>query len=271
MLLPDPLPCLSVPGVLALHQTTILGKAEPCGLAGDPEMHYGLELARRGYVVLAPDSITMGERVTEGAPPTDTDGYYRSGPRTSAVGRMVTDHRQALSVLAALPMVTPDTIGVVGHSLGGYSALFLAGTDERVAAAVCSCGFGMFGADPQPGRWSRDGFDHIPRLRDDLATGRVPWEWHEILALVAPRPVHVYGDAADEVFPNAPAIRAGLAQVAELYERLGVPGHFESTSARVGHHFPAEARQRVYTFLDRVLRAPAPPRHHRPGNAPTTS
>ena len=44
-----------VPGILALHQTTPLGKMEPAGLGPNENKHYGLELAKRGYVVLVPD------------------------------------------------------------------------------------------------------------------------------------------------------------------------------------------------------------------------
>src|SRR5439155_26634487 len=49
-----------LPAVVAIHQdgnrpTTDIGKSEPAGLAGDSDQHYGLELARRGYVVVCAD------------------------------------------------------------------------------------------------------------------------------------------------------------------------------------------------------------------------
>ena len=53
------------PGVLAIHQHANryeLGKVEPAGLAGDPQYAYGLELCRRGYVVLCPDLLCFEER-----------------------------------------------------------------------------------------------------------------------------------------------------------------------------------------------------------------
>src|SRR5829696_3417643 len=52
-------------GVFAHHQHAgqfHLGKSEVAGLAGNPEQAYALELARRGYVVLAPDAICFEER-----------------------------------------------------------------------------------------------------------------------------------------------------------------------------------------------------------------
>jgi hypothetical protein len=50
-----------VPGILALHQTTPLGKMEPAGLGPNENKHYGLELAKRGYVVLVPDYPSFGD------------------------------------------------------------------------------------------------------------------------------------------------------------------------------------------------------------------
>src|SRR5207248_6923513 len=39
-----------VPAVLCLHQTVPIGKDEPAGLGGKPNLRYALELAERGYV-----------------------------------------------------------------------------------------------------------------------------------------------------------------------------------------------------------------------------
>ena len=39
-----------------------LGKTEPAGLAGDPEHHTGVALARLGCVVLCPDALCFEER-----------------------------------------------------------------------------------------------------------------------------------------------------------------------------------------------------------------
>ena len=50
-----------VPGILCLHQTISIGKAEPAGLGGSPNLNYALELAQRGYVTLAPDYPNFGE------------------------------------------------------------------------------------------------------------------------------------------------------------------------------------------------------------------
>src|SRR5262245_26508246 len=50
-----------LPAVLCFHQTTSIGKSEPAGLGGNPNLHYALHLAKRGYVTLAPDYPSFGQ------------------------------------------------------------------------------------------------------------------------------------------------------------------------------------------------------------------
>ncbi|WP_313129348.1 hypothetical protein [Anaerocolumna sp.] len=53
------------PAILINHQHNRehhLGKSEVCGLAGNPLQAFGPELAKKGFVVLVPDSICFEER-----------------------------------------------------------------------------------------------------------------------------------------------------------------------------------------------------------------
>jgi hypothetical protein len=54
------------PAMLALHPTHKDGKADIASSEGRANRQYGLELVSRGYVVLAPDTITAGERIYAG-------------------------------------------------------------------------------------------------------------------------------------------------------------------------------------------------------------
>ncbi|MEI5604682.1 hypothetical protein, partial [Streptomyces brasiliscabiei] len=47
--------------MLCLHQTTAIGKGEPAGLGGLPNLHYAHELAMRGFITLAPDYPSFGD------------------------------------------------------------------------------------------------------------------------------------------------------------------------------------------------------------------
>ncbi|SCL26733.1 Alpha/beta hydrolase family protein [Micromonospora rhizosphaerae] len=242
------------PAVLALHPTVGTGKADVAAPDGRANRRYGVELVERGFVVLAPDTITAGERVPYGEQPFHTASFYAGNPGWTAVGRMLVDHVQAIELLCALDVVDPNRIGAIGHSLGGYNSIFLAGLDERVRAVTASCGFSVFADDPDPGRWGeRDWFSHIPRLSQDLASGEVPFEWHEIAALVAPRPMFAWCAKQDDIFPHWPAIAAGVAELARLYGVLGHPENLEFVLGDGGHDFPPPARQAAYAFLERWL------------------
>lgn len=236
--------------VVALHPTNEVGKDSIAGPEG--YRPYGVELAERGFVVLAPDTLTAGERIEDGEKPYHTRLFYERNPGWTAHGRMITDHRQSVEVLCSLPEVDIDRVGAIGHSLGAYNAIYLAGLDERVRATVASCGAAMFVDDPEPGRWGqRDWFSHLPRLSEDLANGVVPFEWHEIASLVAPRSLFVFSTRADVHFPNPHAIAAGMAQLGKLYDELG--GRLEFVLEDGPHDFPTQVRTRSYAFLQEEL------------------
>jgi hypothetical protein len=56
-----------LPGMVAIHQDGAhrpyeFGKSEPAGVAGDPELAYGLELCLRGYAVICSDRFPFESR-----------------------------------------------------------------------------------------------------------------------------------------------------------------------------------------------------------------
>lgn len=249
------------PAVLALHETDVAGKDSVVGLAGRPYTQYGAELAARGFVVLAPDSITAGERVLPGAGPYVTAPFDRAHPRWSAMGKMLADHRRGIDYLLSLPGVDPKRIAAIGHSLGGYNTYFLAAFDQRVRAGVVSCGFTPLGQGTRPFAWARESwFVHFSRLAPYLRAGIAPFDFHEVMALAAPRPLFNYSAAKDSIFPDADAIRAAGAQVGSVYRVLGADARFVFRMGDGPHDFPEAVRREAYEWLTRELNATAPGR-----------
>lgn len=244
-----------LPAMLAMHSTIAPGAAVTVGVEQVREnRYYGLELARRGYVVLAIDVITAGERVYPGDEPFETEAFDRRFPEWSAMGKMLSDHQRAIDYLVSLPEVDPERIGVIGHSLGGYNAFFLQAFDERVKAAVTSCGFTPLGETTSPFSFARDQwFVHVSRMRDFLRSGIVPFDLHEVMALAAPRPLFNYSARQDHIFPSWAAIDEGLRQVGEVYEILGAGSAFERIDGEGDHDFPDDVREAAYEWLDRWL------------------
>ncbi|MCE5307706.1 MAG: heparinase II/III family protein [Acidobacteriales bacterium] len=243
------------PAVLALHQTEAIGKDSAVGIGGAPHVRYGHELAERGFVVLAPDSITAGERVYPGSKPYVTEVFDRAHPEWSALGKMCSDHQRGIDYLETLDFVNARRIGVIGHSLGAYNSFFLAAFDERIAAAVSSCGLSTFGMTAKSLAWARESwFVHLPRLKAYLRAGIVPFDMHEVMALVAPRPLFNYSARQDEIFPDIGAIEAAGAQVGSVYRLLGADGKLVFRVGEGPHDFPVPVREQTYRWLAEHLR-----------------
>ncbi len=234
-----------LPAVLCLHQTTKIGKAEPAGLGGDPNLHYARELAERGYVVLAPDYPNFGE--------------YKADPYAmgyaSATMKGIFNHIRAVDLLTELEEVDARRIAALGHSLGGHNALFLAAFEPRIQAVVTSCGFNSFaryyGGDLSG--WSHKGY--MPRIaeRYQKAPDRMPFDFPELLASLAPRPVFVNAPLRDANFEIA-GVRECLEFARPVYEKaFGAGERLVAVHPDVGHAFPPEVRRQAYEFLDRRL------------------
>jgi pimeloyl-ACP methyl ester carboxylesterase len=225
---------------LCLHQTTKIGKDEPAGLGGRPNLHYAKELALRGWAALAPDYPNFGEY--------RCDPYARG--YASATMKGIFNHARALRLLAALPGVHARRIAVVGHSLGGHNALFLAAFEPRVAAVVTSCGFTSFrrymGGDLRG--WSHSGY--MPRIAAEFGAdpARMPFDFTDVLALIAPRPVFVSAPLRDDNF-DVTGVRECLDAVRAQFPSGRLMAEFPDC----GHDFPEPVRNKAWQWLESTL------------------
>jgi dienelactone hydrolase len=237
-----------VPGILCLHQTTAIGKEEPAGLGGNPNLNYALELARRGYVTLSPDYPNFGE--------------YRFDPYTngylSTTMKGIWNHMVAVDLLQSLPEVNPDSIGCIGHSLGGHNALFLAVFDQRIKAVVTSCGFNSFFKyyDGDLTGWSHNGY--MPRIASvyEKNPARMPFDFTDVLAALAPRPLFINAPLKDSNFEIS-GVYDCVNAAKPVYKLLKASDKIVMTNPDAQHDFPPAAREEAYTFLDRELITPA--------------
>jgi dienelactone hydrolase len=232
--------------VLCLHQHAgqfDLGKSEPAGLAGNPEQHYALELARRGYVTLTFDQLCFEERQSPQLAGNLFERFEftrRITLGSSLQAKMSWDAMRALDYLAERPEVDSARLGCIGHSLGGQQALFLAALDERLRCGVSSCGFASLATI------FRDRINHnfgayVPGLAKHSDLG-------DVLALVAPRPFFVGVGRGDRIFP-IDGVEATLERARPAFPE----GRLEVMTEEGGHAFTAAMRERAYSFLDRSL------------------
>ena len=135
------------PAILINHQHNRehhLCKSEVCGLAGNPLQAFGSELAKRGFVVLAPDSICFEDRRKN----THVEGFdfwqhfnemcYRIINGDYLMKKVLNDAMSGITLLYNLSGVNNKRIGTLGHSYGGNTVLFLSALDERIAFSCAS-------------------------------------------------------------------------------------------------------------------------------------
>jgi dienelactone hydrolase len=233
--------------MLCLHQTTAIGKDEPAGLGGLPNLHYALELAQRGYVCLVPDYPSFGEY------PWD----FRVQGKHYASGSMkaIWNNMRAVDLLQSLPQVNPERIGCIGHSLGGHNTLFTAAFDQRLKAVITSCGFTGF-HDYYGGNlagWTSDRY--MPRIREQYGNdpNRVPFDFQEVLAAIAPRAVFVSAPLNDDNFDNA-GVRRVVTEAAKIYQIFGVSESRLTTAyPDCAHDFPESTRNDAWQWLHQHL------------------
>ena len=234
-----------LPAIIALHPTGAVGKRIVAGEGGLPGRQYAIELAQRGYVVIAPDYPSFGAYADYDF---GGDGY------DSGTMKGIVNHRRCVDLLSQLPFVDANRIGAIGHSLGGHNAIFLGVYDQRVKLVVSSCGWCPFhdyyGGDLTG--WTSDRY--MPRLRDrfHLNPDEVPFDFYELIAALAPRTFVSVSPLRDANFDIA-GVRKAMPVAGGVYALWGVPNELILITPDCEHDFPTETRQQAYDVIDRVL------------------
>ena len=230
--------------VLCLHQTTPGGKDSPAGLSDRATMHYALELARRGYVTLSPDYPSLGESEYD----FDADDF--------ASGSMVAiyDNVRAIDLLQSLPEVDPERIGCIGHSLGGHNGLFTAVFDERIKAVVTCCGFTSFARYMNGDLTGWSGPRYMPRIAAEYGNSpeRMPFDFTEVIAAIAPRAVHIVAPLDDDNF-DVEGVCDVVRAATPIFKLLGAESKLTASYPDCAHDFPDADREQSYRRLDDIL------------------
>jgi acetyl esterase/lipase len=241
------------PAMVALHPTGALGKKIVDG-EGLANRGYAKELAERGYVVIAPDYPSFGDLENYNF---ETD-RYESGTMAA-----IFYHMRCVDCLTERDDVDPDRIGVIGHSLGGHNAMFLAAFDNRIKVIVSSCGWTQFenydigeaAVERYGGRlgpWAQDRYMPLIRDKYNLDGDKIPFNFHEIIALFAPRAFFSNSPLNDSNFDVNGVIK-GIDEAQKIYRFYRVPGRLVVRYPDAEHDFPEEVRMEAYRFIDEAL------------------
>ena len=184
------------------------------------DLHPILALVRAGYAVLAYDQTGNGSREMEAGQ------FYARYPHWSQTGRMVEDARAGVDVLSKDPIVDASRIYVFGYSIGGTVGLYAAALDSRIAGVVSISGFTPMRTDvPERGdggvaRYSSER-GLMPRLGFFVGhEAQIPYDFHEVLAAIAPRPLLVVQPTLDRDATPAD-VAAAVEQARQVYALYG--------------------------------------------------
>jgi dienelactone hydrolase len=237
-----------LPTVIFLHAyVDALGCASTSEYGWSPLV--GERLAQLGFLAVEYDQFGYGSRNHDAG-----IEFYAERPAQSAMGVMVRDVQKVVSAVSQLEMADGDRIMVTGYSLGGTVALFATALDERVKAVASTCGFGAMRLDSHGNE--TEGlrrYSHLrpllPRLGFFLGNEkRVPFDFHEILALIAPRPLFVLAPLLDQdwVFED---VEACIEPARTVYSLFGARHRLQFHTPLDFNRYPPAYQNRVNHWL----------------------
>ena len=242
------------PAILCLHGRTPNGKDECAGIDSDPLLAFARHYAELGYVTFAPDTITCGERVSSRGMALDTRAHYKDNNKMTALGKMLWDNICCLDVMSEMREIDPGRLGVIGHDLGAVNALMLAAFDDRVRTTVASCGFTRFAAEANANRWApEEGLVLVPSMRQAFESQSFPFEWDDVLALIAPNPVLIASATNDEVLPGPESVADAVKAAQSVYKMIGAKEALQHFTHNGGHAMTIEALEAADAWFDRWL------------------
>lgn len=243
------------PAMIALHETDSIGKRSVDGQGSNQNLAYGKELAERGYIVIAPDYPSFGELK-------DYD-FNNSGYR-SGVMKSIFDNMRCVDLLLSRNDVEKEHIGIIGHSLGGHTAMFTAAFDERLKVVVASCGWTLFdyyniGAEAENiyggrlGPWAQPRYMPLLKEKYQLDPKKIPFDFGEVIAAIAPRSFFSSSPLKDGNF-NVIGVKAGMKKAQPVYRFFEAENSLKFSFPDCGHDFPTTARLHAYEFIAQTFR-----------------
>lgn len=229
------------------------------GFRSETYQHVILNLAEKGFIVLAFDPLGQGERLQypnseTGKPkvggPTKEHSY--AGVQTLLTGTSLTDYFiwdgiRVLDYLETRPEIDMKRIGMTGRSGGGTQTAQIAACDERIYAAAPECyitsfkrllqSIGPQDAEQNPYNAVANGFDHA-----------------DYLHIRAPKPALMITTTHD--FFSIQGARETFAEAQKSYAALGKPENVEMVEDQGNHESTPKNREALYAFFQKHLDLP---------------
>ena len=222
---------------------------EPLNNATDYHADFGCELAKQGFIVVAPEVCGFGERnpnFNPNNPRRDGSGcpelfFHATLLGGSVVGLRVWDNMRLIDYLETLEHVDHSRIGIMGID-GGGTSFFTAALDLRIKACVISGYFCEWEGSILAQRHCM--CNYIPGI---MRIGRLS----DLSGLIAPRPCLVEHGIKDSIFPIE-YVREAVNSARKVWGVFGAADKLENVFFEGGHRIHGIE---AYDFFKRHLKA----------------
>lgn len=280
-----------LPGILAFHdhggnkyfgrrKITKTGDDQHPLMREHQEHYYGgkawaNEIARRGYVVLVPDTFTFGSRRVRmsDVPDSIRNGLSDENPdwavNIEAYNDWAGNHehimakslfcagtcwpavflwedQRALDILAARPDVDSANLGCAGLSGGGLRTVYSAGMDDRIKCAVCVGFMSTWNDFLLYKSYTHTWMTYTPLIANDL-------DFPEILGMRIPLPTLVLNDEEDQLY-TLPEMKNADQILSQVYEKAGAADRYRASFYPGPHKFDGAMQEEAFTWFDQWLK-----------------
>ena len=202
------------------------------------------QFTENGFAVYTFDQIGFGTRIEEGTL------FYERFPKWSKLGRMVADVSWAIDELSTVEYLDENRILVGGYSLGGTVALYGAALDDRIAGVIAVSGFTPMRLDTK-GKTAEGiyRYSHLHGLMPKLGffageEDRIPYDFHEILASIAPRPLLIVAPTWDQ-YNSSEDVKRAVDEASNVYKLYGAEGKIQLEAPKDYNRFSPEMQEQV--------------------------
>jgi dienelactone hydrolase len=212
--------------------------------------HHGAWFARNGYVCLTIDTLQLGEIEGIHHGTYNLGRWWWNSRGYTSAGVEAWNCIRSLDYLQTRSEVDGERIGVTGRSGGGAYSWWIAALDERIKCAVPVAG--------------------ITNLQNHVVDGCVEghcdcmymvntyrWDYAQVAALVAPRPLLISNTDKDRIFPLDGVVDV-YSKVRRIYELYDKRDHIGLQITEGPHKDTQELRIHAFHWFNRFLKGEDP-------------
>ncbi|HEY0670317.1 MAG TPA: acetylxylan esterase, partial [Sphingobacteriaceae bacterium] len=213
------------------------------------DVSVGERLAKNGFLAVEFDQFGYGLRNLDA-----NIDFFKKNKDMSGLGVMMQDVSKVIDAISQLDWVDKNNIVVSGYSLGGMVGLYSAAFDNRIKAVASISGFGSMRMDShgvETEGLTRYAYNRptIPKLGFFVGNEKkIPYDYHELLGLIAPRPVFILAPLQDQdwVYED---VEKCYEEALKVYDLYGKKDNLVLNSPNDFNRFSIEYQEKVINWL----------------------